>query len=132
MMAETESANMLYISYYYVDISISSPTKSPTDRIDDSAGGPPARVSLDLRLALADGQALLAVKPLRLLSIQNVALGAKKNVQPAITKLALLGRQLPQAAAQGVVSRSTRSIAYGLAIGLYQAARPALAHLVGG
>jgi hypothetical protein len=67
-----------------------------------------------------------------LLSIQNVALGAEKNVQPAITKPTLLGRQLPQAAAQGVVWRSTRSIADGLAIGLYQAARPALAHLVGG
>src|SRR5271168_4600011 len=81
-------------------------------------------------LALADGQALLAVKPLRLLSIQNVALGAQKNVQPAITEPALLGRQLPQAAAQGVVSRSTRSIADGLAIGLDQAARPALARHV--
>jgi hypothetical protein len=59
-------------------------------------------------------------------------LGAQKNVQPAITKPVLLGRQRPQAAAQGVLSRSTRSIADGLAIGLDQAARPALAHLVGG
>jgi len=83
-------------------------------------------------LALADGQALPAVKPLRLLSIQNVALGAQQNVQPAITEPALLGRQLPKAAAQGVISRSTRSITDGLAIGLDQAARPALAHLAGG
>ena len=82
--------------------------------------------------SLADGQTLLAVKPLRLLSIQNVTFGAQKNVQPAITEPALLGRQLPQAVAQGVVSRSPRSVADGLAIGLYQAARPALAHLAGG
>ena len=81
---------------------------------------------------IAHGQALLTVKPLCLLSIQNVAFGAQKNVQPAITEPALLGSQLPQAAAQGVVSRSTRSVADGLAIGLYQAARPALAHLAGG
>jgi hypothetical protein len=82
--------------------------------------------------ALADGQALLALKPLRLLSIQNVALGAQNNVQPSITEPALLGSQFPQAAAQGVVSRSTRSVADGPAIGLYQAARPALAHLADG
>ena len=36
-------------------------------------------------------------------------------------------RQLAQAAAQGVVSPLTRSIAHGLAIGLYRAAGPALA-----
>ena len=92
---------------------------------------PRARRSL-AALALADSETLLAVKPLRLLAIQTIALGAQKDVQPAITEPALLGRQLPQAAAQGVVPRSTRSIADGLAIGLDQAARPALAHLVGG
>ena len=56
---------------------------------------PRARRSL-AALALADGQALLAAKPLRLLAIPNVAFGAQKNVQPAITEPELLGRQLPQ------------------------------------
>jgi hypothetical protein len=83
-------------------------------------------------LALAHGQPLLAVKPLRLLSVHGMALGAQENMQPAIAKPALLGRQLPQPAAQGVVSRPARSITHGLAIGLDQAARPALAHLVDG
>src|SRR5271168_3564085 len=77
-------------------------------------------------IALADGQALLAVKPLRLLSIQNVAFGAQKNVQPAITEPALLGSQLPQAAAQGVVSRSTRSVADGRSASIRRHARRSL------
>ncbi len=40
------------------------------------------------------GAALLAVKPLRLLSVHDVTLGAQENMQPAIAEPALLGRQL--------------------------------------
>jgi hypothetical protein len=49
-----------------------------------------------------------------------------KNVQPAIAEPALFGCQLAQPAAQGGVARPAWSIAHRLAIGLYQAARPAL------
>ena len=35
-----------------------------------------------------------------------MALGAQENMQPAIAEPPLLSRQLPQPAAQGVVSRS--------------------------
>ncbi len=53
-------------------------------------------------------------------------------MQPAIAEPALFGCQLSQPAAQGVVARPRGSITHGLAIGLYQAARLALAPLVGG
>ena len=51
--------------------------------------------------------------------------------QRADSRTDLLVRQLPQAVAQNLVPRPARSIPHRLAVGLHQAARPALAYLVG-
>ena len=60
-----------------------------------------------------------------------MALGAQQDVQASIAEPALLSRQLFQAASEILVWRPMGAIANGLSIGLYQATRPALAHLVG-
>ena len=74
------------------------------DEVDRPAG---VRPSLDkdrcpyarrplAAVALVDGQTLLAVKPLRLLSVHDLALGAQENMQPAVAEPPLFGRQRPQ------------------------------------
>ena len=83
-------------------------------------------------LSLANHQAFLAVEALRLLPIQDMTLAEQENMQPAIAEAPLIGRQLPQAAPQVVVGQLSRTVADRLAIGLDQATRPALAHLVNG
>jgi hypothetical protein len=60
-----------------------------------------------------------------------MALGAQQDVQASIAEPAMLSRQLFQAASEILVWRPRGAIAKGLSIGLDQATRPALAHLVG-
>src|ERR1700676_698740 len=72
-------------------------------------------------LSLAHHQALLAIQPLGLLAVHDMAFITQQDVQPPIAEPPLLGGQLAQAPAQVLVRRPAGSVADRLAIGPDQA-----------
>ena len=78
--------------------------------------------------ALAHGQPLLAVEPLRLLAVHDVPLPAQQRVQPTIAKTPTLLRQLPQPFAQRRVSEPAPGVARARTVEPHDPARPPLAH----
>ena len=80
------------------------------------------------RLALAHGQPLLRVEPLRLLAVDPHAFAQQQDVQPPIAKAPTLPGQLAQPSAQRGIVAAPRPMPDAGPIRTNDAARPPLAH----
>ena len=76
----------------------------------------------------ANGQAFLAIKPLRLLAVDHHAFTPQQDVKAPIAEPATLVRKFAQALPQGAIIAPPGTITHALAIGIKDTARPPLAH----